>query len=91
MNELGLDVSAVGNHEFDKGFADLTDRVIAGGTNAEWDYLGANVYDAATGEPALPEYGIYSGRRGDRRRDRRGHPGDADPGVAGRRRVADLR
>src|SRR5205823_3477394 len=25
-----------------------------------WDYLGANVYDAATGQPALPEYGTYT-------------------------------
>jgi len=62
LNAMGLDVSAVGNHEFDKGFADLTDRVMApydpvtnpyGG--ATWQYLGANVRDAATGDPALPE------------------------------------
>lgn len=58
FNALDLDVSAVGNHEFDRGFADLTDRVIAGGTNAQWDYLGANVYDTATGLPALPEYSV---------------------------------
>ena len=86
MNEIGLDVSAVGNHEFDKGLADLTDRVIAGGTNAEWDYLGANVYETGTGDPALPEYGIYQVGGVDRRRDRRGHPGDADAGVARRHR-----
>ncbi len=62
LNAMDLDVSAVGNHEFDKGFADLTDRVMApydsvtnpyGG--AAWQYLGANVRDAATGDPALPE------------------------------------
>ncbi|TKV28572.1 LPXTG cell wall anchor domain-containing protein [Arthrobacter sp. NamB2] len=53
----GLDASAVGNHEFDKGFADLTERVLPrfGGTQFG---LGANVYDAATGEPALDEYYI---------------------------------
>jgi 5'-nucleotidase len=55
LNALGLDVSAVGNHEFDKGFADLTDRVMP---LALWEYLGANVYDKETGEPALPEYWI---------------------------------
>ncbi|GAA4381419.1 bifunctional metallophosphatase/5'-nucleotidase [Agromyces bauzanensis] len=54
LNAAGLDVSAVGNHEFDKGFADLTDRVMP---MAEWEYLGANVYHAdAPDEPALPEY-----------------------------------
>ncbi len=40
LNALELNASAVGNHEFDKGFADLRDRIIAGGTNATWDYLG---------------------------------------------------
>ncbi|MGR2752889.1 bifunctional metallophosphatase/5'-nucleotidase [Agromyces arachidis] len=55
LNAAGLDVSAVGNHEFDAGFADLTDRVMP---LALWEYLGANVYDKATGEPALPEYWV---------------------------------
>ncbi|WP_166790452.1 ExeM/NucH family extracellular endonuclease [Cryobacterium tagatosivorans] len=53
LNLAGLDVSAVGNHEFDQGFADLRDRVIP---RAQWEYLGANVYDRTTGKPALPEY-----------------------------------
>lgn len=55
LNAAGLDVSSVGNHEFDQGFADLTDRVMP---LADWAYLGANVYDKATGEAALPEYWI---------------------------------
>lgn len=55
LNAAGLDVSAVGNHEFDQGFADLTDRVMP---LADWEYLGANVYDKASGDPALPEYWI---------------------------------
>lgn len=55
LNALGLDASAVGNHEFDQGFADLTDRVIP---RAEWEYLGANVYEKGTQTPALPEYTI---------------------------------
>jgi 5'-nucleotidase len=41
LNLMGLDAASVGNHEFDKGFADLTDRVIP---RAEFPYLGANVY-----------------------------------------------
>ena len=53
LNAAGLDVSAVGNHEFDKGFADLTERVMP---LADWEYLGANVYDKGTTNPALPEY-----------------------------------
>ncbi|WP_432827586.1 bifunctional metallophosphatase/5'-nucleotidase [Dactylosporangium sp. CA-092794] len=50
LNAIGLTVSAVGNHEFDRGFADLTGRVdgLAG-----FPYLGANVYRG--GAPALPE------------------------------------
>lgn len=55
LNAAGLDVSAVGNHEFDAGFADLTDRVMP---MAEWEYLGANVYEKDTTNPALPEYWI---------------------------------
>ncbi|MEZ0449755.1 ExeM/NucH family extracellular endonuclease [Cellulomonas sp. ICMP 17802] len=58
LNALELNASAVGNHEFDKGFQDLTDRVIANKTNAKWDYLGANVYLKGTTTPALPEYSI---------------------------------
>lgn len=55
LNALGLKTSAVGNHEFDQGMSDLTGRVADA---ADWDYLGANVYDEATGEPALPEYQV---------------------------------
>ena len=48
LNALELRTSAVGNHEFDGGWADLRDRVIAGGTNAKFPYLGANVYTKGT-------------------------------------------
>lgn len=58
LNALDLDASAVGNHEFDRGYADLVDRVIAGGGNAEFPYLGANVYDKGTQNPALDEYAL---------------------------------
>jgi 5'-nucleotidase len=53
LNAAGLDVSSVGNHEFDQGFDDLTDRVMP---MADWEYLGANIHDAETGDAALPEY-----------------------------------
>ncbi|KAA9089536.1 choice-of-anchor I family protein [Microbacterium radiodurans] len=64
LKTAGLDVSAVGNHEFDRGFADLTDRVIPrfeGDENADAfsDFaLGANVYVAGTDEHALKPYTI---------------------------------
>ena len=57
LNEAGLDVSAVGNHEFDAGYDDLINRVMAEGHpegGAEWQYIGANVKLKATGDPAVP-------------------------------------
>jgi len=63
MNEVGLDASSVGNHEFDKGWDDLRNRVLGGDptnpTNATWDYLGANVYAKGTTDPVLPSYETY--------------------------------
>lgn len=53
LDAMGLDVSAVGNHEFDKGIDDLLDRVIP---RADFAYLGANVY--REGERVLPAYEI---------------------------------
>lgn len=53
LNALGLQASAVGNHEFDRGYDDLVGRAPS---RADWDYLGANVYHAGTDTPALPEY-----------------------------------
>ena len=50
MNEAGLEVSAAGNHEFDQGYDDLMQRIMAeydatgnpeGGAN--WPYIAANV------------------------------------------------
>ena len=60
MNALGLDASAVGNHEFDQGFDDLVDRVIGpeGARNAQWPYLGANVYTEDTTTPVLDEFAL---------------------------------
>ena len=56
LNALGLKTSAVGNHEFDQGFSDLTGRVA---DLADFDYLGANVYLNGTETPALQEYAIF--------------------------------
>ena len=60
LNEAGLDVSSVGNHEFDQGFNDLANRVMApydpvtnpeGG--AEWQYIAANVRLKSNNDPRL--------------------------------------
>lgn len=55
--DAGLDVSAVGNHEFDRGFADLTDRVLPEYGGGQYG-LGANVYKKGTKEPVLDEYAV---------------------------------
>lgn len=55
LNEIGLDVSALGNHEFDQGRADVDNRILP---LAEWDYLSANLYEAGTQTPAYQEYSI---------------------------------
>ncbi|WNB85401.1 ExeM/NucH family extracellular endonuclease [Cellulomonas sp. ATA003] len=57
LDAIGLDASSVGNHEFDRGFADLTGRVT---DRADFPYLGANVYDRASGQPALPGYELVA-------------------------------
>ncbi len=56
LNALGLAASAVGNHEFDKGWDDLSGRVMS---LATYQYTGANVYEKGTTTPALPEYESY--------------------------------
>lgn len=62
LNALGMQASAVGNHEFDKGFNDLTNRIQQkdGKANAAWSYLGANVYQKGTKTPVLPEYKLLT-------------------------------
>ncbi|MFF5790575.1 ExeM/NucH family extracellular endonuclease [Paeniglutamicibacter sp. NPDC012692] len=57
LNALDLRASAVGNHEFDKGYADLDGRITDA---ADWDYLGANVYAKGTTTPVLDEYKIIN-------------------------------
>lgn len=47
LNKAGLDVSAAGNHEFDRGYADFVDRIQ---DRANWTYIAANVEEPA-GKP----------------------------------------
>ena len=61
LNEAGLDVSAVGNHELDQGYDDLINRIMKpydatdnkyGG--AQWQYIAANLKVKTTGKPEVP-------------------------------------
>ncbi len=72
MDKLGLDVTSVGNHEFDEGRAELT-RLQKGGCHpkdgcyedgrkfqgAGFPYLTANVTDDKTGRPLLKPYTVW--------------------------------
>jgi 5'-nucleotidase len=60
LNAAGLTVSAIGNHELDRGQDDLRDRIIGpeSDRNAKWDYISANIVDEATGEPAFDAYQV---------------------------------
>jgi 5'-nucleotidase len=68
MNALGLDLAAVGNHEFDEGVDELL-RIQNGGCHpvdgcqdgdgydgAAFQYLAANVVKKSNGKPILPAY-----------------------------------
>ncbi|MET0929199.1 MAG: 5'-nucleotidase C-terminal domain-containing protein [Aeromicrobium sp.] len=56
LNSIGLDASAVGNHEFDLGYEDLVDRIVP---RADFEILGANVRKADDSR-ALPAYKIFT-------------------------------
>ncbi|WP_063729909.1 bifunctional metallophosphatase/5'-nucleotidase [Streptomyces sp. RTd22] len=72
LNKLDLDVTSVGNHEFDEGRAELT-RMQKGGCHpkegcfekgktfkgASFPYLAANVTDDKTGKPILKPYTVW--------------------------------
>ncbi|MET8470380.1 bifunctional metallophosphatase/5'-nucleotidase [Streptomyces sp. NPDC006422] len=72
MNKLDLDVTSVGNHEFDEGAAELA-RLQKGGCHpkdgcyedgrtfegADYPYLAANVTDEKTGKPVLAPYWVW--------------------------------
>jgi 5'-nucleotidase len=69
LSLMGLELSAVGNHEFDKGAAELL-RMQNGGCHAEgckgpntfrgasFQYLAASTVDTRTGRTLLPPYSI---------------------------------
>ena len=69
MNEMGLDLNAVGNHEFDEGVMELL-RMQKGGCGpenscpqgsfggADFRFLAANVVWRDTGKPIFPAYAI---------------------------------
>jgi 5'-nucleotidase len=70
MNAIGLDVAAVGNHEFDEGPAELR-RLKRGGCHpidgcadgspyegADFPFLAANVINRATGKRIFPPFAI---------------------------------
>ncbi|BAU94717.1 5'-nucleotidase [Corynebacterium suranareeae] len=55
LNAIGVDASALGNHEFDQGYSDLVNRVsLDGSGSAKFPYLGANV-EGGTPAPAKSE------------------------------------
>ena len=56
LNAADLDATSAGNHEFDRGWDDLSGRVQ---DRADFPILGANVYNAGTTTPALPEYATF--------------------------------
>ncbi|MGA6159192.1 bifunctional metallophosphatase/5'-nucleotidase [Stenotrophomonas sp. NPDC087984] len=72
LNKLDLDVTAVGNHEFDEGRAELN-RIQNGGCHpkegcyekgrtfpgADFPYLAANVTDEKTDKPILKPYTVW--------------------------------
>lgn len=71
LNKLDLDVTSVGNHEFDEGAKELA-RLQNGGCHptagcytdkkfkgAEFPYLAANVLDEKTGRPILKPYWVW--------------------------------
>jgi len=62
LNEMGLDVSAVGNHELDKGYDDLTQRVMQPESDAnphggaQWQYVAANLDEPGGADLIPPSY-----------------------------------
>ncbi|GAQ57736.1 bifunctional metallophosphatase/5'-nucleotidase [Streptomyces acidiscabies] len=71
LNKLDLDVTSVGNHEFDEGAKELA-RLQNGGchpkdgcytdtkfTGADFPYLAANVLDEKTNKPILKPYWVW--------------------------------
>jgi 5'-nucleotidase len=68
MNRLGLDLEAVGNHDFDRGLPELRrlgrpgcslgDCDAGSYPGASFEYLAANVTDTTTGRTIFPPYAV---------------------------------
>jgi 5'-nucleotidase len=71
LNKMGVDVSGVGNHEFDEGWRELL-RMQNGGCHpvdgcqdgdgfagADFQFLAANVFDTASGDTIFPPFAIH--------------------------------
>ena len=91
LDALDLRASAVGNHEFDKGFADLTDRVIADGNNAQVEVPGRQRVRQGHHDAGAARVPDPHPERGEGRHHRRGHRGDPVAGLARRHRRSRLR
>jgi 5'-nucleotidase len=55
LNTMGLTVTAIGNHELDKGRDDLAGRI---SDLADYEHISANLFDKTTGEHAFAPYDI---------------------------------
>lgn len=55
LNAMRLDVSAIGNHELDKGQDDLTGRIE---DRAQWPYVSSNIVKAGTTDPAFTPWSV---------------------------------
>ena len=65
LNAMGFDLACPGNHEFDRGFAEMKRLYRGGQTDATGNFAGAsfpllaaNIVDAKSGIPVLPPYTI---------------------------------
>ena len=102
LNKMGVDISSVGNHEFDEGVDELQ-RIQFGGCHpvdgcqdgdgfagATFPYLAANVTNKSNKLPVLPPFTIKLLRRRAgrlRRHDARGHARHRQPGRHQERRL----
>ena len=55
-NAMGYDISTVGNHEFDWGYAKFKEITAP----ADYEYINANIVDSNTNKTILPPYSIKS-------------------------------
>lgn len=56
LNAMGVDASAIGNHELDQGWSDFAGRIQPG---VAFPYLAANLYLKGTTTPATQTYAVF--------------------------------